>query len=134
LVQLAALALHQLTTTHRGRRLPVTALNVFNGSVGYRFGNGWRLELEGLNLLNSSTDLATYAYGSVLTTDSLYAPCYPTMKIPAAVCQAGIMDNVFRTMEPLAFRFTLGTRCGDCRRWRNRRHRRNTGACECPPR
>jgi opacity protein-like surface antigen len=82
--------------------------NTINGSLGYRFDNGWHLELDGLNLLNSSTDLATYTYGSVIKTDALYALCYPTMKIPAAICQSGVSDNVFRTIEPLAVRLTLG--------------------------
>jgi opacity protein-like surface antigen/outer membrane receptor protein involved in Fe transport len=82
--------------------------NIINGSVGYRFDNGWHLDLAGLNLLNSSTDLATFAYGSVLNSDSLFALCYPIMKAPAAVCQTGIMDHVFHPIEPLAVRVTLG--------------------------
>ena len=45
--------------------------NVINGAVGYRFDNGWRIQLDALNLLNSTTDQATYAYGSLLTTDAL---------------------------------------------------------------
>ena len=49
--------------------------NVFNGAVGYRFDNGWRIQLDALNLLNSTTDQATYAYGSLLKTDSLFAMC-----------------------------------------------------------
>jgi opacity protein-like surface antigen len=83
-------------------------LNIINGSVGYRFDNGWHLQLDGLNLLSSSTDLATYAYGSVLTTDKLFALCYPTMKISADVCGSGVMDHVFHPIEPLAVRVTLG--------------------------
>ena len=83
-------------------------LNLVNGSVGYRFDNGWRLELDALNLLSSTTDLATYAYGSVITTDRLFALCYPKMKISSDVCQAGVMDHVFLPIEPLAFRVTLG--------------------------
>ena len=49
--------------------------NIFNGAVGYRFDNGWSIRLDALNLLNSTTDNATYAYGSLLTTDALYAMC-----------------------------------------------------------
>ena len=52
-------------------------MNVINGGVGYRFDNGWRIQLDALNLLNSTTDQATYAYGSLLTTDALFAMCYP---------------------------------------------------------
>jgi hypothetical protein len=76
--------------------------------VGYRFDNGWHIELDGLNLLNSTTGQATYAYGSVLNSDNLFAMCYPTMKVPAAVCQNGVMDYVVHPVEPLAFRVTLG--------------------------
>jgi opacity protein-like surface antigen/outer membrane receptor protein involved in Fe transport len=82
-------------------------MNVVNGGVGYRFGNGWRIQLDAINLLDSTTDQATYAYGSLLTTDALFAMCYPTPKIPAAVCQNGVMDYVYHPMEPLAFRLTL---------------------------
>ena len=81
--------------------------NVINAGVGYRFDNGWRIQLDALNLLNSTADQATYAYGSLLTTDALFAMCYPTPKIPAAVCANGVMDYVYHPLEPLAFRLTL---------------------------
>jgi outer membrane receptor protein involved in Fe transport len=48
-------------------------MNIINGEVGYRFDNGWRIQLDALNLLNSTTDQATYAYGALLKTDSLFA-------------------------------------------------------------
>jgi opacity protein-like surface antigen/outer membrane receptor protein involved in Fe transport len=82
--------------------------NTINGSVGYRFDNGWHIELDALNLLNSTTDQATYAYGSVLNSDSLFAMCYPKMTVPVAVCQNGVMDYAMHPVEPLAVRFTLG--------------------------
>jgi opacity protein-like surface antigen/outer membrane receptor protein involved in Fe transport len=81
--------------------------NVINAGVGYRFDNGWRIQLDALNLLNSTTDLATYAYGSLLTSDAMFSMCYPTPKIPAAVCQNGVMDYVYHPVEPLAFGLTL---------------------------
>ena len=109
LVQCAALALHQLAAAHRGRRISVAA-------VQHHQRRAWAtgsttvgaFELDALNLLNSTTDQATYAYGSVLNSDSLFAMCYPTMKVPAAVCQNGVMDYVVHPVEPLAVRFTLG--------------------------
>jgi hypothetical protein len=58
-------------------------------------------------MLNSTTDQATYAYGSLLTSDSLFKMCFPTPKVPAAFCQNGITDYVLHPMEPLAFRVTL---------------------------
>jgi opacity protein-like surface antigen/outer membrane receptor protein involved in Fe transport len=82
-------------------------LNIINAGVGYRFDNGWRIQLDALNLLDSRTDLATYAYGALLTTDAMFAMCYPTAKIPTAVCQNGVMDYIYHPVEPLAFRLTL---------------------------
>lgn len=85
-------------------------LSVFNGQVGYRFANGWRIQLDGLNLLNSRTDQATYAYGSLLKNDSLFAACFPQAGspiVPAAVCQNGVMDYILHPMEPLAVRLTV---------------------------
>jgi hypothetical protein len=86
------------------------ALSVFNGQIGYRFDNGWRVQLDGLNLLNSKTAQAEYAYGSLLQTDSLFGMCFPKMgpsTVPAAVCQNGVMDYVLHPMEPLAVRLTV---------------------------
>lgn len=85
-------------------------MNVVNGAVGYRFANGWHVQVDALNMLNSTSDLATYAYGSLLTTDALYALCNPAhgaSTVPAAVCANGVMDYVYHPLEPLAFRLTL---------------------------
>ena len=61
-----------------------------------------------INLLNSTTDHATYAYGSLLTTDACYTMCYPRAPPPAAVCANGVMDYVYHPIEPLSFRLTFG--------------------------
>jgi hypothetical protein len=82
-------------------------LSIFNGQLGYRFDNGWRIQLDGLNLLNARTDQATYAYGSLLKTDSLFALCNSGAPPPKAVCQNGVMDYVLHPIEPLAVRLTL---------------------------
>ena len=85
-------------------------LSIFNGQIGYRFDNGWRIQLDGLNLLDARTDQATYAYGSLLKTDSLFAMCFPAHgppTAPSAVCQNGVMDYVLHPIEPLAVRLTL---------------------------
>ncbi len=85
-------------------------LSIFNGQIGYRFDNGWRIQLDGLNLLNSRSDQATYAYGSLLRTDSLFTLCNvtkPPPLTPAAVCQNGVMDYVLHPIEPLAVRLTV---------------------------
>src|SRR6185312_1376280 len=82
-------------------------VNTINADVGYRFANGWRMQFDALNLLNSTSYNASYAYGALLTTDSLFAKCFPTPKIPVAVCQNGFMDYSIHPLTPLALRFTL---------------------------
>jgi outer membrane receptor protein involved in Fe transport len=82
-------------------------LSIFNGQIGYRFDDGWRIQFDGLNLLNSKTAQAEYAYGSLLKTDSLFAMCFPVQTVPAAVCQNGVMDYVLHPVEPLAVRLTV---------------------------
>ncbi len=83
-------------------------LSIFNGQIGYRFDNGWRVQLDGLNLLNSRSDQATYAYGSLLKTDSLFGMCFPAHAAALnAVCQNGVMDYALHPIEPLAVRLTL---------------------------
>ena len=84
------------------------AAGLLNGQLGYRFANGWRIQLDGFNLLDSRTDQITYAYGSLLKSDTLYGMCFsgaPTA--PAAVCQTGVMDRVLHPVEPLALRVTV---------------------------
>ena len=85
-------------------------LNLVNGRVGYQFANGWRIQLDALNLLNTTSYNASYAYGALLTSDSLFAMCFPAHgapTAPAAVCQNGVMDYSIHPMEPLAVRLTL---------------------------
>jgi outer membrane receptor protein involved in Fe transport len=81
--------------------------SLFNGRVGYRTDNGWRIQLDVLNLLNARTNQISYAYGSLIKTDSLYNLCYPAQIAPAAVCQNGVMDYVVHPAEPLAVRLTV---------------------------
>jgi outer membrane receptor protein involved in Fe transport len=86
------------------------ATGLLNGRLGYRFENGWRVQLDGFNLLNSRSDQITYAYGSPIKSDSLFAMCFPAAgapTAPAAVCQTGVMDRVLHPVEPLAIRLTV---------------------------
>jgi outer membrane receptor protein involved in Fe transport len=86
------------------------ATGLLNGRLGYRFENGWRVQLDGFNLLNSRSDQITYAYGSLIKSDSLFAICFPAAgapTAPAAACQTGVMDRVLHPVEPLAIRLTL---------------------------
>ncbi|WP_424627153.1 TonB-dependent receptor [Bradyrhizobium sp. SYSU BS000235] len=85
------------------------ATGLLNGQLGYRFENGWRIQLDAFNLTDSKSDQITYAYGSLLKTDALFAQCTgpaPT-RPPAAVCETGVMDRVLHPVEPLAVRLTL---------------------------
>ena len=58
-------------------------------------------------LLNTKANQITYAYGSVIKSDSLYNLCFPVQVAPTAVCQNGVMDFVLHPIEPLAIRLTL---------------------------
>lgn len=89
-------------------RSPPTS--IVNGRIGYTFDNGWRLQLDALNLFNSRANQITYAYGSLIKTDQLFAACFPASgppTAPAAVCQNGVMDYVLHPVEPLAIRISL---------------------------
>jgi outer membrane receptor protein involved in Fe transport len=86
------------------------ATGLLNGQLGYRFDNGWRIQLDAFNLLNSNSDQITYAYGSLLKSDSLFAMCFPSLgapTAPSAVCANGVMDRVLHPVEPLAIRLTV---------------------------
>jgi outer membrane receptor protein involved in Fe transport len=86
------------------------ATGLLNGRLGYRFENGWHVQLDGFNLLNSKSDQITYAYGSLIKSDSLFAICFPAVGVPtapAAVCQTGVMDRVLHPVEPRAIRLTV---------------------------
>ncbi len=83
------------------------ATSIFSGRVGYRADNGWRIQLDVLNLFNTRANQITYTYGSLVKTDTLYNLCYPVQVAPSAVCRNGVMDYVLHPVEPLAFRVTI---------------------------
>lgn len=80
---------------------------VVNARLGYGADNGWRIQLDVLNLFNTRANQITYAYGSLLKTDTLYNLCYPVQMAPTAVCRNGVMDYVLHPVEPLAVRLTI---------------------------
>jgi len=86
-------------------RSPATSL--VNARIGYGFDNGWSVRLDVLNLLNARTNQITYAYGSLIKTDSLFVACNSATPPPAAVCRNGVMDSVLHPVEPLAARLTV---------------------------
>lgn len=83
-----------------------SATRIFNGRLGYRTENGWRIQLDVLNLFNTQANQITYAYGSLLKTDTLYNLCTGGVA-PTAVCQNGVMDYVLHPIEPLTFRVSV---------------------------
>lgn len=85
------------------------ATGLLNGQIGYRFENGWRIQLDAFNLANSQSDQITYAYGSLLKSDALFAQCLANIP-PAAVCSTGVMDRVLHPVEPFAVRLTIAGR------------------------
>jgi outer membrane receptor protein involved in Fe transport len=98
------LASSPLTEGNAFRSSPTS---VFNARLGYRTDNGWRIQLDVLNLFDTKANQITYAYGSLLRTDSLYSLCHPVQTAPAAICRNGVMDYVLHPVQPLAFRVTM---------------------------
>ncbi|MGJ4930342.1 TonB-dependent receptor domain-containing protein [Bradyrhizobium sp. HKCCYLS2038] len=88
-----------------------TATSVFNGRIGFRDANGWRIQLDVLNLFNTRANQISYGYGSLLKlpADKLYNDCYGSAPagLPAQLCQTGVMDRVLHPIEPLTFRVTV---------------------------
>ena len=75
--------------------------------MGYAFDNGWKVELDALNLFDAKANQIMYGYGSLLKSDPLYAQCNSAKPPPLAVCQTGVMDAVLHPVEPLALRLAL---------------------------
>jgi outer membrane receptor protein involved in Fe transport len=82
-------------------------ISLVNARLGYRFDNGWRVQLDLLNLVNAKADQISYAYGSFIKTDSLFVLCSSPTPPPAAVCRNGVMDRILHPVEPLAARVTV---------------------------
>jgi outer membrane receptor protein involved in Fe transport len=89
-------------------RSPATSL--VNARIGYGFDNGWSVHLDLLNLLDTKANQITYAYGSLIKTDSLFAACNSPTPPPTAVCRNGVMDSVLHPVEPLTARLTVTAR------------------------
>jgi outer membrane receptor protein involved in Fe transport len=83
------------------------AVSIVNARAGYHFDDGWTVQLDAFNILDAKTNQITYAYGSLIKTDSLYGLCFPVQIAPTAVCQNGVMDRILHPIEPLAFRLTV---------------------------
>ena len=78
--------------------------SIFNARLGYRFDNGWRIQLDALNLFNSKTNQINYAYGSLLQGDNLFNQC---KGVVSPTCQTSVMDYILHPAEPFAVRLSL---------------------------
>jgi hypothetical protein len=92
-------------------RSPATGL--LNAHIGYRFDNGFTLQLDAFNLTNSRSDQISYAYGSFIKSDPLFQSCRTGgSNAPnfLAACGNGVMDRVLHPVEPLSLRVTFAGR------------------------
>ncbi|MET0677978.1 MAG: TonB-dependent receptor [Bradyrhizobium sp.] len=67
---------------------------IFNARAGYRFDNGWKVQLDALNLFNARTNQIEYYYLSRLPGEPI----------------GGVSDRHVHPAEPLAVRLTLAGR------------------------
>ena len=86
------------------------AIGTVNARVGYRWKEGWKLQLDIFNMFNSRSQQIAYAYGSLIPTDPLYRACNGALNIPTspAVCGTGQMGVVGHPIEPPSWRLTFG--------------------------
>ncbi|WP_018268140.1 TonB-dependent receptor [Methylosinus sp. LW4] len=71
-----------------------------NARAGYRFDNGWKIQLDAFNVTNQRSSAIDYGYGAFGRQDYLLFPGYAGGSI-------GIMDRHFKPQDPPAVRVTL---------------------------
>ena len=82
-------------------------LNVINGRVGYQFTNGWRIQLDALNLLNSSSYNASYTRSSRsmmsfrMLAGSDLLPTTPSIMTSMSRCASRLMDRNVTCGSPI---------------------------------
>jgi TonB dependent receptor len=86
------------------------AIGTMNVRAGYRWKEGWKLQLDVFNMFNSRSQQIAYAYGSLLPTDNLYRACNGAIPAPTTttVCGVGQMGIVGHPIEPPSWRLTFG--------------------------
>lgn len=86
------------------------AIGTVNARAGYRWKEGWKLQLDVFNMFNSRSQQIAYGYGSLIPTDPLYRACNGALDIPTspAVCGTGQMGVVGHPVEPPSWRLTFG--------------------------
>ncbi|GLI94285.1 TonB-dependent receptor [Methylocystis echinoides] len=86
------------------------AIGTVNGRLGYRWKEGWKLQLDVFNMFNSRSMQIAYGYGSMLPTDPLFQACIGAISAPTtdAVCSTGQMGVVGHPIEKPSWRLTFG--------------------------
>ena len=81
-----------------------------NARAGYRWKEGWKLQLDVFNMFNSRSQQIAYGYGSFLPTDPLFQACLGAINVPTtdAVCGVGQMACVGHPIEKPSWRLTFG--------------------------
>ncbi len=77
------------------------ATGTVNARLGYRFDNGWKVQLDGFNITNSRSDMIDYQANMFGKQDFLLFPRY------AGGSAYGISGRVFKPIDPPAVRITL---------------------------
>ncbi len=86
------------------------AIGTVNARAGYRWKEGWKLQLDVFNMFNSRSQQIAYGYGSLLPTDPLFQACIGAINVPTtdAVCGLGQMGVVGHPIEKPSWRLTFG--------------------------
>ncbi len=86
------------------------AIGTVNGRVGYRWKEGWKLQLDIFNMFNSRSQQIAYGYGSFIPQDPLFQACTGAIIAPTtgAVCGVGQMGVVGHPVEKVSWRLTFG--------------------------
>jgi len=81
-------------------QLRSSAMGTVNARVGYRFDNGWKLQVDAFNITNQRSSAIDYGYGAFARQDYLLFP-------GGAQGSNGLMDRYFKPQDPPAVRLTL---------------------------
>ena len=85
------------------------AIGTVNARVGYRWKEGWKLQLDIFNMFNSRSQQIAYGYGSFIPTDPLFQACIGGFTpSPGAACDVGQMGVVGHPVEKPSWRLTFG--------------------------
>jgi len=86
------------------------AIGTVNARVGYRWKEGWKLQLDVFNMFNSRSQQIAYGYGSFVPTDPLFRACTGAIAVPTtdALCGVGQMGVVGHPIERTSWRVTFG--------------------------